>query len=98
MTPGGLLGVQLDWQIDGATLRGDEKVTVQLIGPDGQVVAQHDTALIQAGPHGLSLPENLSPGEYRLIAAIYVAEDEGIRRIGTTDGEDAVTLWTASVD
>ena len=98
LTPGGLLGVQLDWQLDGASLRGDEKVTVQLIGPDGQVAAQHDTALIQAGPHGLSLPETLSPGEYRLIAAIYVADDDGIQRIGTMDGEDAVTLWAEGVD
>jgi hypothetical protein len=45
LTPGGLLGVHLDWQLDGATLRGDEKVSVQLIGPDGQVVAQQDREL-----------------------------------------------------
>ena len=98
LTPGGLLSVHQDWQGEKATLSGDEKVTVQLIGPDGQVLAQIDKGLPQAGLHGLSLPENLSPGEYRLITALYVADDAAIRRINTKGGDDAVVLWAGDVE
>jgi hypothetical protein len=105
LTPGGLLSVYLDWQGEATSLRGDEKVTVQLIGPNGQVVSQQDRDLSPghisdpssvSDVYGILLPMSLAQGEHRLIVALYVPTEDGSRRILTVDGEDAATVWQAS--
>ena len=92
LQPGGLLSVQLRWQGDPDNLAGDEKVTVQLLGPDGQVLAQQDRALDVAqisapsatsDAYGMLLPMDLAQGDYRLIVALYVPTEDGSRRIPT---------------
>ena len=102
LPPGGLLTPTLFWNIP---LPADEidglKVTLQLLGPDGRLVAQHDQPLINARPgndknfvktYGILLPDQLSPGSYTLITALYTPSLPGAPRILTTDGADDVVL------
>lgn len=84
--PGETLLVQLDWQTD-APLAKRYKAFVQLLNADGVLVAQRDgepgggslpTDSWQPGVriadrHGLAIPADLPPGEYRLIAGLYDA-------------------------
>ncbi len=86
-------------------MSGDEKMTVQLIGPDGQVVAQHDRDLnpgqisapsSESDVYGILIPGQLALGDYRLIVALYRPTEDGSQRISTAAGADAATLWQAS--
>lgn len=101
MIPGQVAPVTLVWQ-SLAPVDLDYTVFLQLIGPDGQVVAQHD-AQPQTGDaptrtwtpgevvvdsHPLQLPADLPPGEYRLIAGMYNF-DTGQRLPVTQDGVSA---------
>jgi hypothetical protein len=83
--PGGTLALELNWAADGAP--GDLRGFVQLLGPDGSLVAQQDgipgggympTTAWQPGQpvadrRGLELPVDLAPGDYMLIAGLYDA-------------------------
>src|SRR5262249_30291295 len=77
---GDVLQARLDWQTD-APLTTPYKVFIQLLNADGVLVAQRDsepsggsqpTTAWKAGEtitdqHGLAIPSNLPPGNYKLI-------------------------------
>lgn len=107
--PGDALQVQFTWE---AATSPDTryKVFVQLLDSSGQLVAQRDsepggglalTTTWTAGQpvtdrHALFLPENLPPGEYRLIAGLY-ALDPPNERLPVSTGGDALELGMISV-
>ena len=93
--PGGTLAVELFWQVDAPV--GDLRGFVQLLGPDGRLVAAQD-GITGAGyapasewaagttisdRRGLLLPAELPAGEYRLIAGLYAAATG--QRLAVTD-------------
>lgn len=96
--PGDVLMVYLRWDGAGAALHGAEKLTLQLLDENGRVAAQHDRAFGAADlagsarPTSVSLPEDLPPGRYRLIAALYNPDLAGAPRLLTTAGADHVEL------
>ncbi len=93
--PGGTLAVELLWQSDAPA--GDLRGFVQLLGPDGRLVAAQDgipgagyapSSEWAAGAtisdrRGLLLPAALPAGEYRLIAGLYDAASG--QRLAVTD-------------
>jgi mannosyltransferase len=101
--PGGVLQIRLDWLTD-SPLKWRYKVFVQLIGPDGLLVAQHDSepaggqALTTTWPvnttiedrHALILPADLPAGTYQLITGLYELEDPDRRLL--VAGESLLTL------
>ena len=105
--PGDVLCLTLRWRCL-APPDADYTVFVQVLGPDGLPVAQSDrppvagfrlTSAWSPGDaitdrHGVPLPADLPPGEYRLIAGLYRA-DTGIR-LPTPTG-DFVDLGTVRV-
>ena len=104
--PGGLLAPTLWLQVP-QSLMGNTalKITLQLLDSAGQLAAQQDrplaggqrqgTATLQT--FGLALPPDLAPGQYRLIAALYESETEGMPRVRTLGGAEAVQLGNATV-
>jgi hypothetical protein len=103
ITPGGLLAVHLRWGGAVRALAGSEKVTVQLLDAAGALVAQTDQALeaAQIGAavttYGILLPQELAPGTYRLIVAVYDPAIAGAPRLRVDDGGDFVDLGTVTV-
>jgi hypothetical protein len=98
LTPGGLLAVFLNWRLEDAALAGGEKVFVQLIGPDGGLVAQDDRPLdAPLAAYGLLLPDRLAAGAYQLIAGLYDPGQAGAPRIPTEEGADHVVVETFEV-
>jgi len=99
--PGAPLGITLFW---GADTLIEERfiVFVHVYAFDGALVAQHDsepgnglkpTSTWEPGQiitdnHGVVLPDNLSPGDYRLAVGIYHPEDG--TRLDVTGSEDVV--------
>ncbi len=108
ISTGAILPVSLAWTAISAP-KEDFSVFVQLLGADGVPVAQHDGVPVggyrpasgwAAGEtiidrHGLALPNNLPPGEYRLVAGMYHSGDG--TRLVLSDGRDAVLLGTVMV-
>jgi hypothetical protein len=102
------LGVDLYWTTKGQ-MRSGYSVSVQLIGPDGALVAQQDgvpaagkapTNTWQPGatvldPHSLAVPATLAPGQYRVLAILYDGASGERQRAG--DGSDSVTIATLAV-
>ena len=100
VAPGDVLQVRLDWRTD-AVLDVRHKVFVQLLDSNGVLVAQRDSepggglALtttwqpdeIISDPHGLLIPDDLSPAHYTLIMGLYDNDDpqQRIRVIGGAD-------------
>lgn len=84
---GRVLNVTLYWRAK-AALEKDYTVFVQLVGPDGRLIAQHDGQPVHGylptgdwspdevipDRHRLSLPDDPPPGRYRLIAGMYILE------------------------
>lgn len=84
LAPGDVVGVTLFWTTD-APLDVRYKVTVQLLAPDGRLIAQHDaepggnralTTTWTPGDtvrdtHGLVVPPDLPPGEYPIVVGLY---------------------------
>ncbi|MCB0047049.1 MAG: glycosyltransferase family 39 protein [Caldilineaceae bacterium] len=94
---GNILAVRLDWAGDQATpADGGEKVFVQLIGPDGTVIAQRDEPLTAWEPalYGLTLPASLPAGAYRLITGLYLPDQPGAPRVPLTEGGDFIEIRT----
>lgn len=100
LLPGGVLTAQLAWESVAKkeiSLPEDLAVTLQLLRPDGALVAQVDRPL-EAGPeatrahYGILLPEALAPGTYQLIMALYAPEQPGAPRLRTARGADFVEL------
>ena len=105
---GQILPVMFVWRAL-AVPPADYTVFLQLIAADGSLVAQHD-APPQGGyrptgtwtseerlrdQHGLSLPADLPPGNYRLIAGLYNPANG--QRLTTPDGADFVDLGAMQV-
>lgn len=99
LAPDGLLSATLDWLAPAETI-GNLKVTVQLLGPDGRLVAQQDRLLAEGRTggatlrrsYGLVLPTDLPSGRYKLVAALYDPDRPGNPRISTSAGTDAALL------
>lgn len=97
--PGSTLVTTLLWRNRSSTPRDSVAATVQLLGPDGSVVAQQDRPLptgdqtedVRAA-YAILLPDALAAGDYQLIAALYDAAKDGLPRLHTQDGADSVTL------
>jgi 4-amino-4-deoxy-L-arabinose transferase-like glycosyltransferase len=98
LAPGDVLVVSLDWNGASAELNGSEKLTLQVLNPQGQVVAQTDQpfgAADLADPartYGVLVPTDLTPGGYRLIVALYDASQINTPRLLTSTGADYVEL------
>jgi len=85
---GGSLTVTLFWKSDGR-ITGDYHVFVHLLGPDGQLVTQHDSVPangsrptwswladeVVVDEHTLEVPASLAPGPYTLSAGMYDIAD-----------------------
>lgn len=90
--PGDVLQVQFTWMADSA-IDARYKVFLQLLDAEGFLVAQRDSEpggglakTVDWAPgevvldnHALSLPPDLPPGSYRLIAGLYDINDAGAR-------------------
>lgn len=90
--PGDVLQIELNWQTD-AALDRPYKIFVQLLNSHGVLVAQRDSEPVggsmpttswQPGElitdrHGLFLPADLPPGDYRLIVGLYDRDDPAER-------------------
>ncbi|MCL5025366.1 MAG: hypothetical protein M1531_02565, partial [Chloroflexi bacterium] len=99
------LAVTIAWQAADAP-PADYTVFVQLLNADGQLVAQADampqgglnpTGSWEAGEtvvdeHTISLPPDLPPGRYRLIAGMYLVETG--ERLPVAGGDNYVSLTT----
>ena len=101
---GGLLAVYLRWQGPPSMLPGGEKITIQVLDPSNQVVAQTDQPFTadqitnRITSYGILLPEkDLVPGDYRVILALYNPEQPGAPRLRTTQGADFVPLATVRI-
>ncbi len=101
LVAGGVLVVYLAWQPAGATLTGSEKVFVQLLDGQGQLVAQQDQPLTLSTPpktapttavYGILLPETLATGPYHLIVGLYDQAITGAPRLLTDAGTDFIVL------
>jgi hypothetical protein len=98
LIPGGVLVAHLQWRGLQGILMGTEKITLQLLDSQGVLVAQTDlpfgAADIEAPvkSYGILIPEELSPGRYRLIVALYDSERADSARFLTADGTDHVDL------
>ena len=104
LASGRQLGVTLYWQAL-APLPDDYTVFLQLLGPEGQVIAQQDKAPLDGNAltstwtpgevisdtFTLTLPQSLPAGTYRLISGFYLL-DTG-RRLAVTEGGDFVVLY-----
>jgi hypothetical protein len=100
LQPGVVLSAHLAWEaVDAAQppAPGALAQTLQLLGPDGALIAQTDAPL-NLGPeggrfhYGILVPEVLPPGDYRLIVALYAPAEPGAPRLTTTAGGDIVEL------
>lgn len=100
LSPANLLTVHLGWRGNQQTLTGSEKVFVQVLNAGGQLVAQDDRPLQVAeqptvtmlNTYGILLPDLLAAGDYQLLVGLYNPASEGMPRIWTTDGRDAIPL------
>jgi hypothetical protein len=110
--PGDVLALTLLWRPE-AALTEDYTVFVQLLNPEGQVVAQGDGPPLAghyptswwasgetiADAHLISLPPSLPTGDYRLLVGLYQLED-GTRlpvQAEETLGPDALILTTLEI-
>jgi hypothetical protein len=87
----------------------DYNLFLQLLGPDGRVITQHDSppnggyTLTSTWParqllvsrHGLMLPPELPPDDYRLIAGLYYPATG--QRLPLKDGSDFVELGNITI-
>lgn len=113
LSPGEGLGVTLFWHTD-TPLEGRYKVFMHMYSPDGALIAQHDsepgsnlrptdTWEIReriTDPHGLLLPLDAPPGEYRLVVGLYGLID-GVRLAvegGAAPNHDSIPLASITVE
>lgn len=103
LKPGDELSLDLIWRAL-APIEADYTVTVQLLGPDGHIYGQHDALpLAGAAPtsswtpgevladaYRLTIDAGAPPGEYRLLAGIYLLETG--QRLPLPGGRETVTL------
>lgn len=105
LVPGDVLAVTLQWAGLDASAIEDEKISLQLLDAGGRLVAQTDRPLgVPASPaesgqpvaYGIALPEELAPGSYHLILAIYNPAEPGAPRWLTAGGRDHIDLGLLS--
>lgn len=110
LRPGQALGVALTWRAL-ETIPRRYRVTVQLLDGEGRLLAQHDaepgnnmalTTTWQPGQpvfdsHGLLIPLDAPPGEYRLVVALYDV-DNPASRLPVKGGDDVLELATVRID
>lgn len=98
--PGRELRLWVYWQ-PVAPLDRDYSFFVHLVDAAGQVLGQSDLTrdgrLYQAGEivvdeHRLSILPTAAPGDYRILAGVYITLPDGWRRLQTPDGRDAVPM------
>jgi hypothetical protein len=104
--PGDVIQIRLDWQTS-AALSARYKVFVQLLNADGILVTQRDSEpgggsaptltwepnVLVTDRHGLSLPDDLLPGDYRLIVGLYTIDDPNQRLpVGEADSLTMATI------
>ncbi|TVR20648.1 MAG: hypothetical protein EA396_10305 [Anaerolineaceae bacterium] len=106
---GDAVRLRLTWQAETA-LDGRYKVFVQLLNPDGVLVAQRDSEPVgdlrptftwAAGErisdrHALIIPNDLPPTHYSLIIGLYNADNPSMRLI-LADGRDYFLLETITI-
>ncbi|MBK8049668.1 MAG: hypothetical protein IPK16_22705 [Anaerolineales bacterium] len=92
LTAGGASAFALDWAKVGEAPR---KGSLQLLAPDGALVAQEDHDLV-AGRQAyvLLIPRSAPAGDYRLVLAIY--DPNTLDRTLTVDGADHLELGVVS--
>jgi hypothetical protein len=109
---GEILPLTFLWQAQ-AEISSDYKVFVHLLDGEGRIVAQRDSEAVggwrpttgwRVGEyvrdnHGLLLPEDVVPGEYKLIAGLYDPEGERLTVRDTTGhvAGDSLSLGTVQV-
>ena len=94
---GDLVPIYLRWDAAAGALRGQEKITLQLLDAGGKLVAQTDQPFDPTlFRYTLALPRFLQPGAYQLILALYDPTQPSAPRLLTADGADHVTLVTRS--
>lgn len=90
--PGDVAQIQLEWRTD-AALQKRYKVFVQLLNSGGVLIAQRDSEpaggsqptttwhpdVIVIDQHGLTLPNDLTAGNYQIIVGLYDADDPNQR-------------------
>jgi hypothetical protein len=113
LPPGDILQVTLFWQTD-EPLKERYKVFVHLYAaPDAPPVAQHDgepgggrlitsewqPGVVIADNHGILLPPDLPPGEYRLAVGLYNLFDSSrlLVTINAVPGSDRLELTTITI-
>jgi len=86
-------------------------VTLQLIGPDGGKAAQQDgwpwegyfptsewaPGKLVADPHLLPLSRSLAPGQYRLLAGMYVLDNGQAKPLPADGGQPVFEVGTLAV-
>jgi 4-amino-4-deoxy-L-arabinose transferase-like glycosyltransferase len=107
--PGDEVAVTLVWRAL-APVDADYTVTVQLVGPDGRVYGQRDAQPLDGvaptstwspgevltDPYRFAVAADVPPGEYRLVAGMYLLETGG--RLPVSDGGDSVTLIRVKIE
>ena len=97
---GHLIEVHLKWQGDPTKFSGTEKIFVHAMNIatpdklDGQLEIALTPALLDGKTHsyGMRLPEDLTPGVYRVYAGLYDPALPGLPRLLTQQGQDTVQL------
>jgi hypothetical protein len=101
--PGGVLAVHLRWQGAAGRSSGDAKATLQLLNPEGKLIAQVDRLIGPAelagapASYGIVVPQDAAPGPHRLIVAVYDPTKPGAPRLLTESGADHLELATVNV-
>ncbi len=105
---GDIFRLRLTWETD-RPVTANEQVFVHLLGPDGRLLAQHDSAPAAgrwpttswqphervADAHGIPLPADLPPGDYELVAGLY--DPATGQRLQRPDGTDHVRLGQITI-
>ena len=100
--PGGVLA-HLRWQGTAGRPSENEKATLQLLNPEGKLIAQADRLISAAelsgapASYGIAVPQDASPGPHRPIVAVYDPAKPGAPRLLTESGADHLELATVDV-
>jgi hypothetical protein len=92
-TPGGAVVLDLKWETVPETPR---KVSLQLLSPEGMLVAQNDQE-VQEGVQQfvLLVPHSATPGDYTMTLTVY--DPDSGRRFPTDDGSELLQLDVVTV-
>jgi hypothetical protein len=97
MAAGQSVPVDIWWRVRGAPLSGDS-IAVRILRRDGRLAATADVRVTDdAGAYAfrrqmLTLPLDLDPGDYDVLAAVYRATEAGFVQYTAADGAQAVAV------